>query len=56
MKHWRKSSYSASQNCVEAGHGSGVVGIRDSTLDGSPVLVFPAAAWRAFTASLKARS
>ena len=51
---WRKSTHSASGECVEAGHGAGVVGVRDSQMgDASPVLEFSPAAWRAFTASLK---
>lgn len=54
---WRKSTHSAGNGaCVEAGHGLGVVGVRDSTLgEASPVLEFPAAAWRVFAASLKDR-
>jgi hypothetical protein len=52
---WRKSSHSSGGSCVEAGHGPGVIGVRDSTLNESPVLEFPAAKWAAFTASLKAR-
>lgn len=52
---WRKSARSGyNGNCVESGHGPGVVGVRDSKLgDASPVLEFPAEAWRAFTAKLK---
>ena len=53
---WRKSTRSGHNgNCVEAGHGPGVVGVRDSQLKGgSPVLEFTPAAWTAFTARLKA--
>lgn len=51
---WRKSSHSGTGNCVEAGHGPGVVGVRDSALEQSPVLKFGPAAWVAFTAALKA--
>jgi hypothetical protein len=40
-------------NHVEAGCGGGVVGVRDSALAGSPVLVFGRQAWEAFTAGLK---
>ena len=51
---WRKSSRSISNDCVEAGHGPGVVGVRDSAMEASPVLEFTPGAWRAFTATLKA--
>ena len=53
---WRTSSRSAGGGeCVEVGTGPAVVGIRDTQLrDASPVLEFPAGAWKAFTASLKA--
>lgn len=55
---FRKSSYSggcsAMHECVEAGHGPGVVGVRDTKDRGhGPVLEFSPAAWRAFTAGLK---
>jgi hypothetical protein len=41
-------------SCVEAGHGPGVVGVRDSQLgDASLVLEFSPAAWSAFTLGLK---
>ena len=52
---WRKSTHSGyNGNCVEAGHGPGVVGVRDSQLgDVSPVLEFGTAAWVAFVASVK---
>jgi len=53
---WRKSSHSGyNGNCVEAGHGPAVVGVRDSALPGSPVLEFSSGAWGRFTASLKRR-
>jgi hypothetical protein len=51
---WRKSSRSANNGaCVEAGYGDAVVGVRDTKLKDSPVLVFPAAAWAAFTAAIR---
>lgn len=52
---WRKASYSNGiGNCVEAGHGRGVVGVRESQLgDGSPVLEVSPAAWRGFLAGLR---
>jgi hypothetical protein len=51
---WRKSSHSGTGNCVEVGDGQAVVGVRDSKMEQSPVLAFPGAAWKAFTATLKA--
>jgi len=51
---WRKSTASAGGDCVEAGHGAAVVGVRDSRdRDGGLLEVGPAA-WAAFTARLKA--
>lgn len=52
---WRKSTHSGyNGNCVEAGHGPCVVGVRDSQLgDRSPVLEFSAGTWAAFVAALK---
>jgi hypothetical protein len=54
---WRKSSRSAANgNCLSIGYGQSVIGARDTKLEGdSPVLIFSAAAWRIFTAQLKAR-
>jgi hypothetical protein len=47
---WRKAVRSADTgNCVEAGHGPGVVAVRDSKDPAGPVLVFSPAQWRAFT-------
>ncbi len=51
---WRKSTRSAAGNCAEVGSGQQVVGVRDSKLKHSPVLVFPAASWRAFAERIKA--
>lgn len=56
---WRVSSRSGSggANCVEAGpilDGSARVAVRDSKDRSGPALVFPAAAWEAFLADLKA--
>ena len=51
---WRKSTYSAENGCVEVGPSTAVVGVRDTKLAGaSPVLVFPAGAWTAFTGGLR---
>jgi hypothetical protein len=53
---WRKSSYSSQDgNCVEvATNLPGAVAIRDSKDPGSPVLLIPAAGWRAFLRDLAA--
>ena len=53
MTGWRKSRACDGGFCVEAGHGRGVVAVRDSA-DRGLVLEFPAAAWSAFTARLGA--
>ena len=50
---WRKSSCSASANCVEVGSGPAVVGVRDSKLEASPVLAFSGEAWAAFMTALR---
>ena len=50
---WRISSRcSAANGCVEVGSGEAVVGVRDNTLEQSPVLVF-ADDWRRFLLRLK---
>jgi hypothetical protein len=55
---WRKSSYSGGNGaCVEAatlGGQNGKVGVRDTQLEDSPVLMFPSGAWREFAGRLKA--
>lgn len=52
---WRKSTASyANGSCVEVGQGGTAVGVRDTRLEHSPVLVFDAEAWERFTAGLKA--
>jgi hypothetical protein len=54
---WRKSSYSGGDNgsCVEVADGvPGAVPVRDSKDPQGPALVFPAAAWAAFVADVKA--
>lgn len=54
---WRKSSYSGSSegSCVEVldGYPAGVP-VRDSKDPHGPAVVFPAAAWAAFIAAVKA--
>lgn len=52
---WRKSSYSGQGgDCVEIADGRGTIGVRDSTRPDGPGLVFPAGAWGAFVAGVKA--
>ncbi|MCZ7421727.1 MULTISPECIES: DUF397 domain-containing protein [unclassified Micromonospora] len=51
---WRKSTRSASSECVEvADNLPGVVGVRDSKDATGPVLTFAPAAWRRFVAHAK---
>ena len=51
---WRKSTYSGNGiDCVEAGHVSGAVLVRDTTDRGGAMLAFTADAWAMFTASLR---
>jgi Domain of unknown function (DUF397) len=55
---FRKSTYSAAGNCIEAGHGAASVGVRDTKEehlgDARTVLEFTPSAWAAFTRGLKA--
>ncbi|MFG2145537.1 DUF397 domain-containing protein [Streptomyces sp. NPDC048696] len=53
---WRKSSYSnGSQSCVEVVDDCpGIVPVRDSKNPHGPALTFPAAAWSAFIADVRA--
>jgi hypothetical protein len=51
---WRKPRRSFSNGqCVQVGQGPAAVGVRDTKLRESPVLVFSAGAWAAFTAGVK---
>ena len=55
---WHRSSHSAISNCLEAAH-RGEVLVRDSKdprkdTGTEPILAFPAGAWEAFTAGIKA--
>lgn len=48
---WRKSHHSDPDgHCIEVGQAttSGLIGIRDTKLDHSPILEFSPAEWRAF--------
>lgn len=42
---WRKSSYTAPDNCVEVAWPSGAVAVRDSKNPDGPTLRFSRAAW-----------
>ena len=53
MSEWRKSSWCNGGACVEAQASTAAVRVRDAALERSPVLVFPADEWRAFTERLK---
>ncbi|NUW33620.1 DUF397 domain-containing protein [Nonomuraea sp. SMC257] len=51
---WQKSSFCSSNTCVEvAPLGDGGVALRDSKIDGSPVLVFTEEEWAAFVAGVR---
>ena len=51
---WRKASYSGNgANCIEAGHLSGAVLVRDTTDRGGVTLSVSAEAWATFTGGLK---
>ncbi|MGH7869738.1 MAG: DUF397 domain-containing protein, partial [Candidatus Dormibacteraceae bacterium] len=50
---WRKSSYSASGDCVEVAFSGGSVWVRDSKQGRSPTLEFPASQWRAFLLGIR---
>ena len=53
---WRKSTYSNGQGeCIEVADGfPGVTPVRDSKDPDGPALLFPADAWAAFVAGVKA--
>ncbi|MGW5673012.1 DUF397 domain-containing protein [Micromonospora sp. NPDC003776] len=49
---WRKSSHSGDEGaCVEMAPLAAAVAVRDSKDPAGPLLVFPPAAWAAFTAA-----
>ena len=50
---WRKSTYSASNGCVEVAFVDGQVGVRDSKDREGPALVFTASEWEAFIAGAR---
>lgn len=45
---WRKSSKSASGDCIEVAAATGLVLVRDSQNPDASILRFPSAAWSAF--------
>jgi hypothetical protein len=47
-RHWRKSSHSYNDDCVECRCGPGHVQIRDSKNCAGPVLFLPRSGWTAF--------
>lgn len=52
--HWRKSSYSAQEECVEVGnHSPGTIGVRDTKRPGSGTVVFTAEAWSDFLTGVR---
>ncbi len=55
---WRTSTYSSGGGgqCVETASRSGLVMIRDSSSRDTMTLAVPAAAWTAFTASLRSHA
>lgn len=52
---WRKATYSGNGGgtCVEVGHFSGQIAVRDTKNRGTgPVLTVPVTVWRSFTGTL----
>jgi hypothetical protein len=50
---WRKSSWSASNACVEVAFVDGQVAVRDSKDQTGPVLLFTSAEWTAFVSGVR---
>lgn len=50
---WKSGRSAANGNCLEAGSCCCGVGIRDTKLEHSPVLVFGASQWERFTAAVR---
>jgi Domain of unknown function (DUF397) len=51
---WRRSSLCMNAGCVEVGAIEGLVVVRDSKLESSPVLSYTPDEWQAFIAGVKA--
>ncbi len=53
---WRKSSYSANENCVEvASNLPGVLAVRDSKNPPGPALVVSRSEWSAFLSAVRTK-
>jgi hypothetical protein len=50
---WRAARASGMSECVEAGTGPAMVGVRDSKNAGGPVLRYSPEQWRAFCARMR---
>jgi hypothetical protein len=51
---WRKTSYSnGNAECVEVGHASGAIAVRDTKNRDGVLIAIPVAAWQTFIGSLK---
>jgi predicted secreted Zn-dependent protease len=51
---WRRAARCADGNCVEVATRPGMVLVRDSKLDDSPVLAFDRETWAVFVAGVRA--
>jgi hypothetical protein len=51
---WRRSRRCESGSCVEVAQLAGSIGMRDSKMEQSPVLVFTRPVWDAFVAGIRA--
>jgi hypothetical protein len=50
---WRKSSFSASTNCVEVAFVGDAIAVRDSKHPDGPALIYTRAEWDAFIGGVK---
>jgi len=51
---WRKSTHSGPQaNCVEVGHATGQIKVRDTKDRQGPVITLNSSTWRDFTTKLR---
>jgi hypothetical protein len=51
--HWRKSSVSYNDDCVECSHEPATVRVRDSKNSAGPLLSLPRDGWTAFLTSVR---